>query len=198
MSKQHSAPQLRAADWGWSPTEQAYLKTLANREPRDDDTFYEMFYRNTSVPRHVAIRARRAVEDSVGIDLPALHPGDNLAGNFDGLDFAYLIRRIEREFHIKIPTSVWGDEIDGTFDTLVQAVTKRQPFPITDPSDNKPWQFNIASLLWLAVPVALLLAASRLAGKQPSAILGMATFLVTSILVVAVVLWLSHREGRDR
>ena len=81
-------------------------------------------------PRTARLRSRSApaifsenAKERFG--LSALHPEDNQALIYDGLDFALVLYRVEREFKVTIPLTVLKSEtaipaeIDGTFDSVV-------------------------------------------------------------------------------
>lgn len=114
-------------------SERAYEAELRLRPPLDDDAFYERYYAGSGVPRSIPLRYRKLLRSILGIDLAALQPQDNIALIFDGLDFADVLYRINREFRVSIPLESVshappssGDAspmIDGTFDSVVRYLT---------------------------------------------------------------------------
>lgn len=125
-------------DLGASPTERAYESERACRPQLDDAAFYERFYAGTEVPRDIPFRYRRLLEAILGENLAGLWPDDNIAAIYDGLDFADVIYRIEREFKVRIPLAenlkppltcregaASQGTIDGTFDSVVRHLARR-------------------------------------------------------------------------
>jgi len=123
---------------GNSPTERVYKTERAARPQLNDAAFYDKFYAGTEIPRDIPIRYRRLLEAILGEDLAGLWPDDNIAAIYDGLDFADVIYRIEREFRVRIPLAenlkpplTCGDEaapqgtIDGTFDSVIRYLARR-------------------------------------------------------------------------
>jgi hypothetical protein len=118
-------------------SERAYEVELRRRPQLNDDDFYERFYAGSDVPKDIPIRLRQVYEKAMGDDVSGLHPQDNFAAIYDGLDFSVILCRVEREFNLKIPlaavvkaplkyrgkSSSTGD-IDGTFDSVVRYLAK--------------------------------------------------------------------------
>jgi len=85
----------------------------------------------SGIPKTIPIRLRKLLcERIIGDDLSALYPEDNIAMIYDGLDFADVLYRAEREFGVAIPRETWktgenlGGEIDGTFGSVVRYLSK--------------------------------------------------------------------------
>lgn len=118
-------------------SERAYEAELRRRPQLDDDDFYEQYYAGSGVPRSNPLRYRRLLRSILGIDLAALQPQDNIAAIFEGLDFADVLYRINREFRVSIPLEVVRFDpcdpadatpsIDGTFDSVVRYLTAISP-----------------------------------------------------------------------
>lgn len=117
--------------WSYSASEREYAETLRRRPRLTESEFYDAFYAETGIPRAIPARLRKLLESIIGDDLAALQPEDNIAMIYDGLDFADVLYRVEREFHLRIPLTVFRppsdtpgafqtDPIDGTFDSLVR------------------------------------------------------------------------------
>ncbi|HEY2253879.1 MAG TPA: hypothetical protein VGH74_22545 [Planctomycetaceae bacterium] len=112
-------------------SERAYSAQLQQRAKLNDDEFYEAFYAETGIPKHIPIRLRTLLQKNImGDDLSALHPNDNLALIYDGLDFADVLYRVGKEFELTIPLTVCKSklhadgEIDGTFDSVVRYLNR--------------------------------------------------------------------------
>ncbi len=111
-----------------SESERAYSELLQTRAKLNDGEFYETFYAGSRIRKDIPVRLRMLCQKIIGEDLSALHPEDNLALIYDGLDFADVLYRVEREFDLKIPLTAckWATteagEIDGTFDSVVRYV----------------------------------------------------------------------------
>ena len=119
-----------------SACERAYAELLEQRPHLSDDEFFEEFYAASGITRDIPVRLRTLYENIFGYDLAALRPEDNHAYFYDGVDFADVMYRVQREFDLKeIPyatvvkppltyrgiTNEQG-EIDGTFDSVVRYV----------------------------------------------------------------------------
>lgn len=120
------------------PSERAYAAELARRPHLSDVEFYDTFYGGTGIPSEIPVRLRGLLARITGDDLRGLWPDDNIAAIYDGLDFADVLYRVEREFGLKIPLTVVffipasksprscpTDRIDGTFDSLVRYLSAR-------------------------------------------------------------------------
>jgi hypothetical protein len=120
-----------------SESERAYAEELYRRPKLSDDDFYDRFYAGSDVPKEIPRRLRALYEEIVGDDLSGLQPQDNHAAIYDGLDFADVLYRVEREFKLKIPhenvvkapltykgKSSPEGEIDGSFDSVVRYLAK--------------------------------------------------------------------------
>lgn len=118
-------------------SERAYEAELRRRPPLDDDVLYERYYAGSGVPRSIPLRYRQLLRSILGIDLAALQPQDNIALIFEGLDFADVLYRINREFRVSIPLDALKVDprdladatpsIDGTFDSVVRYLTAISP-----------------------------------------------------------------------
>jgi hypothetical protein len=117
-----------------SDAERAYSAHLRRRPRLDDEAFLRRFYAGSGLPEDIPIRLRRLYQEIFGEDFAGLHPEDNVARIYDGIDFADVLWRVEREFRVKIhpetdlkapfrhegkPCSPNGT-IDGTFDSVVR------------------------------------------------------------------------------
>ena len=124
--------------WSYSASEREYAETLRRRPRLFELEFYDTFYAGTGIPRAIPARLRKLLESIIGDDLAAIHPEDNIAAIYDGLDFADVLSRVEREFDLRIPLTVVffqprsegpricpANRIDGTFDSLVRYLTAR-------------------------------------------------------------------------
>ena len=122
--------------WSYSASEREYAETRRLRPRLSESEFYETFYADTGIPRAIPARLRKLLESIIGDDLAALQPEDNIAAIYDGLDFADVLYRVEREFHLRITSGVFHsptetprscptDRIDGTFDSVVRYLSAR-------------------------------------------------------------------------
>lgn len=119
-------------------SERAYAEELTRRRPLDDVEFYDTFYGGTGIPSEIPVRLRRLLGRIIGDDLRGLWPEDNIAAIYEGLDFADVLYRVEREFDLRIPLTVVhfsppsetprscpADQLNGTFDSLVRYLAAR-------------------------------------------------------------------------
>ena len=86
-----------------SESERAYSEQLQLRTKLNDDEFYATFYGGTGIQKDIPIRLRKLYEKIIGEDLSALHPEDDQALIYDGLDFLDVLYRVQREFKLTIP-----------------------------------------------------------------------------------------------
>jgi len=81
---------------------------FAGREPLDDQSFYEMYFRSRGVSAEVVAGVRRILEEEFDVDLSRLSAEDDFARNlgfivdYGSLDAVEVVIRLEDEFHIKI------------------------------------------------------------------------------------------------
>ena len=81
---------------------------FAGREPLDDQTFYETYFKSRGVPAEVVIKVRHILEEEFGVDLSRLSAEDDFARNlsfiadYGSLDAVEVVVRLEEEFGIKI------------------------------------------------------------------------------------------------
>ena len=81
---------------------------FAGREPLDEQTFYEKYFRARGVPADVVIKVRRILEDEFDVDLSRVSAEDDFARNlrfivdYGSLDAVEVVMRLEEEFDIKI------------------------------------------------------------------------------------------------
>lgn len=163
----------------WSASERAYQAELAKRPRLDDDQFFEKFYAGTGVPKAIPIRLRKLLcQRIIGDDLSALYPEDNIALIYDGLDFADVLYRVEREFDVAIPRATWktgenlGGEIDGTFGSVVRYLSKalegrdleKQFAPSAVPR-RAAWQERLGALATLGTLAVAIPALAGFAGR---------------------------------
>jgi hypothetical protein len=103
--------------------ERAFHGSLRARPKLKDDEFYDAYYAQSGVAKHLVTQLRRVLEHVSGCDLGGLQPGDNLAYVDGELDIADVLDRIERELNIQLD---W-DELrrsEVTFDFLVRVVAR--------------------------------------------------------------------------
>lgn len=81
---------------------------FSGREPLNDQSFYEMYFRSRGVPPDVVITVRRILEEEFDLDLSRLSAKDDFARNLSfivdhgSLDAVEVVIRLEDEFGIKI------------------------------------------------------------------------------------------------
>lgn len=117
------APDLVCELMMTTPEERELHRNLRNRQKLDDDAFYETFYKESGVPKHLVVQLRWILGDVTGYDLAGLHPADNLAYIDSEMDFADVLYRLERDFNTKLD---W-DELrrsEVTFDFLLQMTVR--------------------------------------------------------------------------
>ena len=92
----------------WRERKRNLRKVFGNREPLDEQEFYERYFRPRGAPADVVVKIRRILEDEIGEDMSRLSDKDDFTGNlaflfpeYDGLD-SVEIMWIEEEFGIKI------------------------------------------------------------------------------------------------
>ena len=84
------------------------------REPLDEQTFYERYFRARGVPADVAVRIRRILEDELDADLSRLSAGDDFTRNlsffweYDSLTDVEIVMRIEEEFGVELTDAEVG------------------------------------------------------------------------------------------
>lgn len=100
----------------------------ASRSSLTVDEFYNSFYKSEGIPREVVVKVRRIIQEEENLeDFGWARPEDRLhhdlgIGAIDGLDFAFIIRKIEKEFAIRIPVEEWGSV--STLDDLIRLVAR--------------------------------------------------------------------------
>lgn len=81
---------------------------FAGREPLDEQTFYEKYFRARGVPSDVVIKVKRIFESELGVDLSRLSAEDDFSRNlsflweYDSMADVEIVIRLEEEFGIKI------------------------------------------------------------------------------------------------
>jgi len=81
---------------------------FAGREPLDEQTFYETYFRSRGVSVDVVTTVRRILEEEFDLDLSRLSAEDDFARNlsfvvdYGSLDHVEVVIRLEEEFGIKI------------------------------------------------------------------------------------------------
>ena len=81
---------------------------FAGREPLDDQTFYEVYFRSRGVPADVVVKVRRILEEEFDVDLSRVSAEDDFASNlsfiadYGSLDAVEVVMRLEEEFGIEI------------------------------------------------------------------------------------------------
>jgi hypothetical protein len=106
-------------------TDRKLQREVAARPRLSEDAFYERFYSGLDIPREVPIRLRRLWADELGDEWYGVEPADNPAHVYWTLDLADLFDAAAEEFGIKIPKED-RHAIDGSFDSLVRYLAKRQ------------------------------------------------------------------------
>lgn len=107
---------------GSSENERRFAELLASREPLDDEQFFEQFFADSGISHDLVAGARSELQEILGYNLDAIHPADNIAVIFDGLDFTDVFYRMERRFKVLIPLEAFPKQVDGTFDTMVRFI----------------------------------------------------------------------------
>jgi hypothetical protein len=106
-----------------SAESRAYIRRLKERPTLSDKDFHARFYEDSGIPQHILARIRKSLRRIDSLYDRAL-PTDHLYLLDDDVDFADVLRVIEREFHIGLVQSA-RNEIDGTLDNLVRLVHVR-------------------------------------------------------------------------
>lgn len=81
---------------------------FAGREPLDEQSFYEAYFRSRGVPSDVVTTVRRILGEEFDLDLSRLSAEDDFARNlsfivdYGSLDAVEVVIRLEEEFDIKI------------------------------------------------------------------------------------------------
>ncbi len=116
-------PELSLAPLGPSPVEQGFRQRLRERPRLSDDEFYSAYFADSGIPQHLPVRLRKSMEKLLHCDLAALHPSDDLSHANDDVSPKDIVRRIEKNFGVEMPRA-WSNEIDGTFDSLLNSVQR--------------------------------------------------------------------------
>jgi acyl carrier protein len=99
---------------------------FAGREPLDEQTFYERYFKERGVPADVAAKVRRILQEEFGVDLSRASAEDDFAGNlsfiaeYGSLDAVEVLIRLEEEFGIEISDS--EAEQSTSIESLVKLV----------------------------------------------------------------------------
>jgi acyl carrier protein len=81
---------------------------FAGREPLDEQTFYERYFRSRDIPADVVIKVRHILEEEFDVDLSRVSAEDDFATNltfiaeYGSLDAVEVVMRLEEEFGIEI------------------------------------------------------------------------------------------------
>lgn len=83
-------------------------EAFAEREPLDEHTFYEKYFRARGLPANIVLKVRRILEDELNADLSRLAAEDDFSRNmsffweYDSMADVEIVTRLEEEFGIKI------------------------------------------------------------------------------------------------
>jgi acyl carrier protein len=89
-------------------------EAFAGREPLDEQTFYEKYFRARGVPADIVLKVRHILEDELNADLSRLAAEDDFSRNvsffweYDSLADVEIVMRLEEEFGIKITDAEAG------------------------------------------------------------------------------------------
>ncbi len=81
---------------------------FADREPLDEQSFYETYFKSQDIPADVVAKVRRVLEEEFDVDLSRLSAEDDFARNlsfiaeYGSLDAVEVVIRLEEEFSIQI------------------------------------------------------------------------------------------------
>ena len=108
-----------------SHRERIYLKTLATRESLDDQEFFDKYYSESNIPRELVAGVRSELQRILDCNLDALDPMDDIGIIFDDLDLGDVLYVMDRRLQVTNPGKYTTEEIDGTFDSMLQAIQRR-------------------------------------------------------------------------
>lgn len=106
--------------------ERKFRKELSQREPIDDATFFREFYSASGIPEDIPRRLKPLFCEFFQIEPGKLRPADRPPEIVE-LDTVDLIRDIEKEFVLSISDKD-AEQINGSFDSIVQYVVKHRAF----------------------------------------------------------------------
>lgn len=89
----------------------------------DDESFYRLYYGNTSIPKDIPIRVRKFLVEQLGSRWRSVKPEDWVIED-DELDFAELLYEMEDEFGVSIPHDDMV-RLDASFDSIVRYLAGR-------------------------------------------------------------------------
>ena len=101
-----------------------YRRDLANREPMDEEAFFEHFYAGSRIDKELVYRFLRFQADFWSVPVELIRPHDDynlIMGDGDADDF---ISALEREFSIHVSNDDC-QELNGTFDSLVRFLASK-------------------------------------------------------------------------
>ncbi|HEV3263771.1 MAG TPA: hypothetical protein VG013_43450 [Gemmataceae bacterium] len=104
--------------------ERQFEEELASRPALEDNAFYDMFYRQTAVPKDIVVRLRKLYAEQLGAAWHKVCPQDNAAEVYD-LDFAEPLYEVEEAFGVKFPLDNWRIEY-CTFDAVARYLANHQ------------------------------------------------------------------------
>ena len=107
---------------------------FAGREPLDESTFYERYFRSRGVPADVVIKVRRILEEEFDVDLSRVSAEDDFARNlsfiteYGSLDAVEVVIRLEEEFGIEISDAEAGQStsIEGIVNLVWSKLRQRE------------------------------------------------------------------------
>ena len=108
---------------------QKYNKTFSNRETLSTELFYEKYYKNKNIPKHIVFGVKKVLEEQLGTELSRLSAEDDFSKNLnfffahDSMADVEIVVGLESEFNIKISDS--DAETAHTVNDIINLVRKK-------------------------------------------------------------------------
>jgi hypothetical protein len=129
-------PDMSLAPLIPSRQQRTFRRTLRERPKLDDDQFYEAFYANSGIAKHLPIQLRKSLQREFGVNFAALHPADNLIYACEEVDLADVRDRIKLDLGVDITSEITEgltEDRPCTFDFLLQSTVRGRQAPTKEP-----------------------------------------------------------------